>query len=106
MLTIGKEQIQTINPDAEVHLFGQEVNPQTFAMCKSDLYMKSTDGRDADNIAFGSTLSNDGHAEKDIRLPARQSTLRLRLEPRSRRSPQGSRSGQPQPIRGRIAADQ
>ncbi|HRX79780.1 MAG TPA: N-6 DNA methylase, partial [Pirellulaceae bacterium] len=64
MLTIGKEQIQSINPDADVHLFGQEVNPQTFAMCKSDLYMKSVDGRDADNIAFGSTLSNDGHAEK------------------------------------------
>ncbi len=64
MLTIGKEQIQSINPDADVHLFGQEVNPQTFAMCKSDLYMKSIDGRDADNIAFGSTLSKDGHAEK------------------------------------------
>ncbi len=64
MLTIGKEQIQSINPAADVHLFGQEVNPQTFAMCKSDLYMKSVDGRDADNIAFGSTLSKDGHAEK------------------------------------------
>ena len=64
MLTIGKEQIQTINKDAEVHLFGQEVNPQTYAMCKSDLYMKSVDGRDADNVAFGSTLSNDGHDEK------------------------------------------
>ncbi len=64
MLTIGKEQIRTINEDAEVHLFGQEVNPQTYAMCKSDLYMKSIDGRDADNIAFGSTLSKDGHADK------------------------------------------
>jgi type I restriction enzyme M protein len=64
MLTIGKEQIQSINSAADVHLFGQEVNPQTFAMCKSDLYMKSVDGRDADNIAFGSTLSKDGHAEK------------------------------------------
>jgi len=64
MLTIGKDQIQSINPDADVHLFGQEVNPQTFAMCKSDLYMKSIDGRDADNIEFGSTLSRDGHAEK------------------------------------------
>ncbi|MEX1027506.1 MAG: class I SAM-dependent DNA methyltransferase [Candidatus Paceibacterota bacterium] len=64
MLTIGKEQIQSINPEADVHLFGQEVNPQTFAMCKSDLYMKSVDGRDADNIAFGSVLSNDGHADR------------------------------------------
>lgn len=64
MLTIGKEQILNINPEADVHLFGQEVNPQTFAMCKSDLYMKSADGRDADNIAFGSTLSDDKHSDR------------------------------------------
>ncbi len=63
MLSIGKEQILKINPEADVHLFGQEVNPQTFAMCKSDMYMKSADGRDAENIAFGSTLSADGHAD-------------------------------------------
>ncbi len=62
MLTIAKEAIQEINPHAEVHLFGQEVNPETFAMCKSDLYMKSADGSDAENICFGSTLSNDQHA--------------------------------------------
>jgi type I restriction enzyme M protein len=38
------------------------VNPETFAICKSDLFMKSLDGRDAENILFGSTLSNDRHA--------------------------------------------
>lgn len=64
MLTIGKDQIIKINSEADVHLFGQEVNPQTFAMCKSDLYMKSSDGRDAENISFGSTLSADGHADR------------------------------------------
>lgn len=64
MLTICKEQILKVNPEADVHLFGQEVNPQTFAMCKSDLYMKSSDGRDAENITFGSTLSADGHADR------------------------------------------
>jgi len=47
-----------------VYLFGQEVNPETFAICKSDLYVKSADGRDAENIRFGSTLSNDQHADK------------------------------------------
>jgi type I restriction enzyme M protein len=40
------------------------VNPETFAMCKSDLYMKSADGRDAENIKFGSTLSNDRHRDR------------------------------------------
>ncbi|MDF0591744.1 type I restriction-modification system subunit M [Candidatus Methanocrinis natronophilus] len=64
MLTITKEHIQATNPLAEVHLFGQEVNPETFAMCKADLYMKSADGRDAENIKFGSTLSNDRHRDR------------------------------------------
>jgi type I restriction enzyme M protein len=51
-----------INPEAEIHLFGQEVNPETWAVSKSDLFMKEPTGRDADNIAFGSVLSNDRHA--------------------------------------------
>lgn len=62
MLTVAKDHILQINPKANVALYGQEVNPETFAVCKSDLYMKSADGRDAENIKFGSTLSNDQHA--------------------------------------------
>jgi type I restriction enzyme M protein len=62
MLTIAKDRILEMNPNAEVHLFGQEVNPETFAVCKSDLYLKSSDGRDAENIKFGSTLAHDEHA--------------------------------------------
>lgn len=64
MLTIAKDRIEEINPNADVHLFGQEVNPETFAVCKSDLFMKSADGRDAENIMFGSTLGKDQHADK------------------------------------------
>ncbi len=64
MLTTAKDRIFEINPSADVHLFGQEVNPETFAVCKSDLYLKSSDGRDADNVKFGSTLANDQHAAK------------------------------------------
>ena len=75
MLTIAKEHItagetregarlgEAVNPAADVHLFGQEVNPETFAICKSDLFMKSADGRDAEKVLFGSTLSNDRHAD-------------------------------------------
>ncbi len=66
MLTIAKERILEINQQAEVYLFGQEVNPETFAVCKSDLYMKSPDGKDAEGIAFGSTLSNDQHARRQF----------------------------------------
>jgi type I restriction enzyme M protein len=50
-----------LNPSAEIHLFGQEVNPETWAVAKSDLFMKDPTGRDADNIEFGSTLSRDRH---------------------------------------------
>src|SRR5436309_3621298 len=74
MLMITKEHITVglrkngdllrpeINKDAEIHLFGQEVNPETWAVSKSDLFMKDPAGRDADNIAYGSTLSSDNHA--------------------------------------------
>lgn len=57
----GNRLSEPMNPDAEIHLFGQEVNPETWAISKSDLYMKDPTGRDAENIAFGSVLSNDGH---------------------------------------------
>ncbi|MBI2604945.1 MAG: SAM-dependent DNA methyltransferase [Deltaproteobacteria bacterium] len=55
-----------VNPGAEIHLFGQEVNPETWAVSKSDLFMKDPTGRDADNIAYGSTLSNDRHSGKSF----------------------------------------
>ncbi|MBL8862887.1 MAG: SAM-dependent DNA methyltransferase [Planctomycetes bacterium] len=58
----GDLLLPAINPDAEIHLFGQEVNPETWAVSKSDLFMKDPTGRDADHIAYGSTLSNDRHA--------------------------------------------
>ncbi len=68
MLTITKDHVlgtdtrQGLNPGAQVHLFGQEVNPETFAICKSDLFMKDPSGRDADHILYGSTLEVDRHA--------------------------------------------
>ncbi len=64
MLTITKDEILTRNPAADVRLYGQEVNPETWAVCKADLYMKSPDGRDAENIARDSTLSHDHHADQ------------------------------------------
>jgi len=51
-----------INDQADIHLFGQEVNPETWAISKSDMYIQDPEGRDADRIAFGSTLSRDRHA--------------------------------------------
>ena len=64
MLTIAKNRIDEMNRAATVRLYGQEVNPETFAVAKSDLYMLSSDGKDAENIAFGSTLSDDRHRKQ------------------------------------------
>jgi type I restriction enzyme M protein len=64
MLTVAKDHITRINAAANVALYGQEVNPETFAVCKSDLYMKSAEGRDAENIMFGSTLRRDQHGNR------------------------------------------
>lgn len=71
MLTIGKEYIQTkINPAAEVYLYGQELNPQTYAIAKSDILIK---GEDANRVKGGSgehsedsTLSNDQFYDKQF----------------------------------------
>jgi type I restriction enzyme M protein len=71
MLMISKEHItvglrkngellrSAINDQAEIHLFGQEVNPETWAVSKSDLFMKDPSGRDADNLVYGSTLAKE-----------------------------------------------
>ena len=78
MLTIAKERVtkgyhengnlvaDPINRHAQIFLYGQEVNPETWAVSKSDLFMKDPSGRDADNIVFGSTLSNDRHAGRNF----------------------------------------
>jgi len=57
MLTEAKKWIlKSVNETAQIELFGQEVNPETFAIAKSDLLLK---GENAENIKFGSTLSRD-----------------------------------------------
>lgn len=57
MLTIGKEWIETHIPERiRVNLFGQELNPITYGVCKSDMLIT---GEDPDNIKLGSSLSED-----------------------------------------------
>lgn len=56
MLSAMIERIHSFNKDAEVRTFGQELNPETYAIAKSDTIIR---GGDPDNMALGSTLSND-----------------------------------------------
>lgn len=57
MLTLSKKYIlDEINPKAEIKIFGQEINEQSFAIAKSDLLIT---GEDADNIKHGNSFSDD-----------------------------------------------
>ncbi|MBH0241556.1 SAM-dependent DNA methyltransferase [Streptomyces cavourensis] len=56
MLSLAEEHLLAQNPDAKLNLYGQEYNPQSYAICKSDLLAK---GHYATNIAFGNTLTDD-----------------------------------------------
>ncbi|MDQ1294821.1 MAG: type restriction enzyme protein [Actinomycetota bacterium] len=58
MLTAAEEHITALNRDATVTVFGQELNPESWAICRSDLMIK---GQDPDNIAFGNSFTDDGH---------------------------------------------
>ena len=62
MLTVAEDTLTRLatesGKDVSVHLYGQDVNPETYAISKADLILKG-EGQEADNIAFGSTLSGD-----------------------------------------------
>ncbi|EPR43545.1 N-6 DNA methylase [Desulfovibrio sp. X2] len=59
MLSIAGEYLAEHNPKARLTVFGQELNPESYAICKADMLIK---GQDVSNIVFGNTLSDDGHA--------------------------------------------
>lgn len=61
MLSVAYDHLVEMNPDAKPVLYGQEVNPRSYAMCKSDMVIK---GQGVDNIYNGDTLTDDGfHGE-------------------------------------------
>ena len=61
MLSTAGEFLLEHNPQARLTMFGQELNDESYAICKADMLIK---GQDVANIAFGNTLSDDGHAHK------------------------------------------
>ncbi len=66
MLTETEDRIKQLNEDVEVWLFGQEVNPQTHAIAKSDMFIKGEDATAANNIVDGSTLAEDAFPDKQF----------------------------------------
>jgi len=69
MLTVAQDRLQTLaarrGKNVSIHLFGQEINPETYAICKADMLLKG-DGEQADHISYGSTLSLDGNATRQF----------------------------------------
>jgi type I restriction enzyme M protein len=61
MLSVGGEHIAELNPDARLVMYGQELNPESYAICKADMLIK---GQDIANIIQGNTLSEDGLSDK------------------------------------------
>lgn len=60
MLSVSEEYLKQINPGIELNVFGQELNAETWAMCRSDLMIK---GQDPTRIAYGNSLTDeDGHS--------------------------------------------
>jgi type I restriction enzyme M protein len=57
MLSVADEHLATMNKDARLVMFGQELNAESYAICKADMLIK---GQDIANIILGNTLSNDG----------------------------------------------
>ena len=61
MLSVAGEYLLEHNPQARLTVFGQELNPESYAICKADMLIK---GQDVSNISFGNTLSEDGHPHR------------------------------------------
>ncbi len=61
MLSVAGEHLSDLNPQARLTMFGQELNDESYAICKADMLIK---GQDVANIVAGNTLSDDGHPHR------------------------------------------
>jgi len=59
MLSTAQDHLHELNSDAHLEVYGQELNPETWAICRSDMLIK---GEDPENIVLGNSFTGDGHA--------------------------------------------
>ena len=57
MLTVADEYVRELNPDSRLELFGQEINPESYAIFKADMLIK---GQNASNVKYGNSFTEDG----------------------------------------------
>ena len=69
MLTVAQNRLLELakkqGKEVAIHLFGQEINPETYAICTADMLLKG-DGEEAEHIMYGSTLSDDQHSSRQF----------------------------------------
>jgi type I restriction enzyme M protein len=58
MLTVAQDHLRELNPDGLLEVYGQELNPETWAVCRSDMMIK---GQDPTRIILGNSFTEDGH---------------------------------------------
>jgi type I restriction enzyme M protein len=58
MLSVAQDHLRELHPQARLEVFGQELNAETYAICRSDMMLK---GQDASHIAYGNSFSEDHH---------------------------------------------
>jgi type I restriction enzyme M protein len=63
MLSVAEEHLRQLNPDARLEVFGQELNEETYAICRSDMMLK---GQDASHIVQGNSFDDDGHGGRSF----------------------------------------
>ena len=98
MLSVAEEYLRELNPDARLEVFGQELNDESYAICKADMMIK---GQNPENIKRGNSFSRGRPLGREVRLHA--------LEPALRRGVEEGREGDPgrgrgPGVRGRFGA--
>ena len=104
MLSVAEEYLRELNPQAKLEVFGQELNDESFAICKADMMIK---GQNPANITPGNSFTRGRPQGREVRLPALEPAVRRRLE----EGPAGHRAGARdaglrRPVRPRPAAHQ
>ena len=63
MLSVAENYVRDLNEGANLHVFGQELNPESYAICNSDMLIK---GQEPENIAYGNSFTADGFPDREF----------------------------------------
>jgi type I restriction enzyme M protein len=88
MLSVSDDYVSALNPDATLEMFDQDYNDQAYAVCGSDMMIK---GQAIDNYPLRRQLHRGSLRREEIRLHARESAVRCRVEAGRRLHPKGTR---------------